>query len=110
MANKRKRRRSRRRKSSGSREDYTLRCSGSSCNASLVIIIGWNKGVRDDCAVSDTCRERSGYNKINSPFEILIDARSGKTLGENGAEKQFLPRALTKIMTAIVAIRGAGKP
>ena len=41
---------------------------------------------------------------ISSPYAILIQAGSGKTVGDLNGEEQMYPASLTKMMTAIVAI------
>ena len=105
MANKRKKRRSRRRKSSGSGKIILCAVVEVLVMLTLVIIIGWNKGVKEWFAQFQIpVVKEVDISGINSPYGILIDARSGKTLGENEADERIYPASLTKMMTAIVAI------
>ena len=45
-----------------------------------------------------------GISDINSSYGILIDAETGKVLGEKGSDTIAFPASLTKIMTTVVAI------
>lgn len=105
MANRRRRRKSRRRKNSGIGKIVFCAVVEVIIMLALVIIVGWNKGVKDWFAQfqSPVVREVD-ISGINSPYGILIDARSGKNLGESGADERIYPASLTKMMTAIVAI------
>lgn len=71
----------------------------------LVIIVGWNKGVKDWFAQFSVPVVKSvDVTGINSSHAVLIDAGSGKVLGEMNADERIYPASLTKMMTAIVAL------
>lgn len=71
----------------------------------LVIIIGWNKGVKDWFAQFSIPVVKSvDVTGINSSNAILIQARGGKSLGEMSADERIYPASLTKMMTAIIAL------
>ena len=48
--------------------------------------------------------KRQDLSGISSPYAILIQAGSGKTVGDLNGEEQMYPASLTKMMTAIIAI------
>lgn len=71
----------------------------------LVVIIGWNKGVKDWFEeLSRPVVKEVDVTGINSSNAIVLHAASGKTLGESNADERIYPASLTKMMTAIVAI------
>lgn len=71
----------------------------------LVVIIGWNKGVKDWFAQFELPTVKSvDITGINSSHAILIQAKNGKVLGEMNADEIIYPASLTKMMTAIVAL------
>lgn len=71
----------------------------------LVIIIGWNKGVKEWFEeINQPVVKEVDISGINSTHAVLIQARGGKVLGETGADERIYPASLTKMMTAIVAI------
>ena len=71
----------------------------------LVIVIGWNKGVKDWFEqFEQPVLKEVDISGINSPNAILMQARGGKILGEINGDEQIYPASMTKIMTVIVAI------
>ena len=71
----------------------------------LVIMIGWNKGVKDWVEqFEQPVLKEVDISGINSPNAILMQARGGKILGEINGDEQIYPASMTKIMTVIVAI------
>ena len=71
----------------------------------LVVIIGWNKGVKDWLEELEApVVKEVDVSGINSTCAILIQARGGKVIGEMNAKERIYPASLTKMMTAIVAI------
>lgn len=75
----------------------------------LVIMIGWDKGVRSWMEqFSRPVVKELDLSGINSPYAVLMQANSGKILGEIKGEERIYPASLTKIMTAIVAIEEIG--
>lgn len=71
----------------------------------LVVIIGWNKGVKEWFEeLSRPVVKEVDVTGINSTHAILIHASSGKVLGAANADERIYPASLTKMMTAIVAI------
>lgn len=71
----------------------------------LVVIIGWNKGVKEWFAQFELPVVKSvDITGINSSYAILIQAKNGKVLGEMNADEIIYPASLTKMMTAIVAL------
>ena len=71
----------------------------------LVIMIGWNKGVKDWFEqFEQPVLKEVDISGINSPNAILMQARGGKILGEINGDEQIYPASMTKIMTVIVAI------
>lgn len=71
----------------------------------LVIIIGWNKGVKEWFEeINQPVVKEVDISGINSTHAVLIQARGGKVLGEIGGDERIYPASLTKMMTAIVAI------
>ena len=71
----------------------------------LVIMIGWNKGVKDWFEqFEQPVLKEVDISGINSPNAILIQARGGKILGEINGEERIYPASMTKIMTVIVSI------
>lgn len=75
----------------------------------LAVVIGWNKGLETWLSQiggrfdSPVVKELD-ISGINSTYGILVDAKSGKTLGEMGRDEIIYPASMTKIMTALVAI------
>ncbi len=73
--------------------------------AALVIMIGWDKGVGSWLEqFSRPVVKELDLSGINSPYAVLMQANSGKIIGEINGEERIYPASLTKIMTAIVAI------
>lgn len=71
----------------------------------LVIVIGWNKGVKDWFAeINRPVVKEVDVTGINSSNAILIQARGGKVLGEMNADERIYPASMTKMMTAIIAL------
>ena len=71
----------------------------------LIVVVGWDKGVEAwMLELSQPAVRELDITGINSSHGILIQARSGKVLGEIGGEERIYPASLTKMMTAIVAI------
>ena len=71
----------------------------------LVIIIGWNKGVKDWFPQFELPVVKSvDVTGINSSHAVLIQAKNGKVLGEINGDERVYPASLTKMMTAIVAL------
>lgn len=71
----------------------------------LVVIIGWNKGVKDWLEDLGTpVVKEVDVSGINSTCAVLIQAKGGKVIGEMNAKERIYPASLTKMMTAIVAI------
>ena len=64
--------------------------------------------------LGDEIAKRMGFGKptvqeldlsgINSSTAVLMEARSGKVIGELNGEQQMYPASMTKIMTAILSI------
>lgn len=71
----------------------------------LVVVIGWNKGVKDWLLSFQRPIVRNlDLSGINSPYAVLMQAQGGKIIGENNAKERIYPASMTKIMTAILAI------
>ena len=71
----------------------------------LVVVIGWDYGVEAWMQeLNEPAVRELDISGINSPNAILIQARSGKVLGEINGEERIYPASLTKMMTAVVAI------
>ena len=71
----------------------------------LVIMIGWNKGVKEWFEqFEQPVLKEVDISGINSPNAILMQARGGKILGEINGEAQIYPASMTKIMTVILGI------
>lgn len=71
----------------------------------LVVIIGWNKGVKDwFMGFQAPVIKELDLSGINSPNAVLMQARGGKVIGEMNGDERIYPASLTKIMTAIVAL------
>jgi D-alanyl-D-alanine carboxypeptidase (penicillin-binding protein 5/6) len=71
----------------------------------LVIIVGWNKGIKSWMEeFSRPVVRELDVSGINSPNAILIQASGGKVIGSMNADERIYPASLTKMMTAIVAI------
>lgn len=77
----------------------------------LVVIIGWNKGVKDwFLEFQRPVVKEVDISGINSPYGILMDGRSGRILGSSAAEERIYPASLTKMMTTIVALEELDSP
>ncbi len=75
----------------------------------LAVVIGWNKGVKAQLEqmagwFSRPVVKELDVNGINSMYVVLMDAKSGRILGEYQGDEAMYPASLTKMMTAIVAI------
>ena len=71
----------------------------------LVVVIGWDYGVEAWMQeLNEPAVRELDISGINSPNAILIQARSGKVLGEINGEERIYPASLTKMMTAVVAM------
>lgn len=71
----------------------------------LELIVGWQSGVGAWMQEFQKPVVRQlDLSGISSPYAILIQAGSGKTVGDLNGEAQMYPASLTKMMTAIVAI------
>lgn len=71
----------------------------------LVIMIGWNKGVKDWMLnFNRPVVKELDISGINSPYAVLMQAKGGKIIAETKGEERMYPASLTKMMTAIVAI------
>ena len=71
----------------------------------LELIVGWRSGVGAWMQEFQKPVVRQlDLSGISSPYAILIQAGSGKTVGDLNGEQQMYPASLTKMMTAIVAI------
>ncbi len=71
----------------------------------LVLIIGWNRGVKDFLLTLSTPAVREmDLSGIHSSHAVLISARGGKVIGEINSKEPVYPASLTKMMTAILAI------
>lgn len=73
--------------------------------AALVLIIGWNRGIKDwmQQVTQPTVRELD-LSGIQSPNAVLMQAKGGKVLGEINGDERIYPASLTKMMTVLVAI------
>ena len=75
----------------------------------LVVVIGWDYGVEAWMQeLNEPAVRELDISGINSPNAILIQARSGKVLGEINGEERIYPASLTKMMTAVVAMEHLG--
>lgn len=71
----------------------------------LVIIVGWDKGVKDWLSqFSVPVVKELDLSGINSSHAVLMQANSGKVIGEINSRERIYPASLTKMMTAVVAI------
>lgn len=71
----------------------------------LVIMIGWNKGVKEWFAqFQQPVLKEVDISGINSPNAILMQVRGGKILGEINGDERIYPASMTKIMTVILGI------
>ena len=71
----------------------------------VVLIAGWKFGIGSWLSQLGSPAVKSlDLSGITSTHAILIQAKSGKTVGQIDADEVVYPASLTKIMTAIVAI------
>ena len=71
----------------------------------LVIMIGWNKGVKEWFAqFQQPVLKEVDISGINSPNAILMQVRGGKILGEINGDERIYPASMTKFMTVILGI------
>ena len=71
----------------------------------LILVIGWDKGVSSWMVeLNRPVVKEVDVTGINSLTACLLQARSGKVVGEMNGETIIYPASMTKMMTAIVAI------
>ena len=75
----------------------------------LVMIVGHNLGLGTGItnflkSIRKPAVEELDITGINSPYAVLMNAKSGKVIGDINGEEQMYPASMTKIMTAIVAL------
>ena len=71
----------------------------------LVVIIGWNKGVGDWMeSLQRPVVRKLEMSGINSPYAVLMQVKGGKIIGNMKGDEKIYPASMTKIMTVIVAI------
>ena len=71
----------------------------------LVVIIGWNKGVGDWMeSLQRPVVRKLEMSGINSPYAVLMQVKGGKIIGNMKGDEKIYPASMTKIMTAIVAL------
>ena len=71
----------------------------------LVVIIGWNKGVGDWMeSLQKPVVRKLEMSGINSPYAVLMQVKGGKIIGNMKGDEKIYPASMTKIMTVIVAI------
>ena len=71
----------------------------------LIVIIGWNKGVGDWMeSLQRPVVRKLEMSGINSPYAVLIQVKGGKIIGNMKGDEKIYPASMTKIMTVIVAI------
>ena len=75
----------------------------------LVMIVGHNLGLGTGItnfvnSIRKPAVEELDITGINSPYAVLMNAKSGKVIGDINGEEQMYPASMTKIMTTIVAI------
>ena len=72
----------------------------------LVVIIGWNKGVGDWMeSLQRPVVRKLEMSGINSPYAVLMQVKGGKIIGNMKGDEKIYPASMTKIMTVIVALR-----
>ena len=75
----------------------------------LVMIVGHNLGLGTGItnfvnSIRKPAVEELDITGINSPYAVLMNAKSGKVIGDINGEEQMYPASMTKIMTTILAI------
>lgn len=75
----------------------------------LVMIVGHNLGLGTGIAnfvnsIRKPAVEELDITGINSPYAVLMNAKSGKVIGSINSEEKMYPASMTKIMTTILAI------
>lgn len=71
----------------------------------LILVAGWKFGIGAWLSQAVTPGVKNlDLSGITSTHAILIQAKSGRTVGQTDADEVVYPASLTKIMTAIVAI------
>ena len=71
----------------------------------LVVIIGWNKGVGDWMeSLQRPVVRKLEMSGINSPYAVLMQVKGGKIIGNMKGDEKIYPASMTKIMTVIVAL------
>ena len=69
----------------------------------LVMIIGWNKGVGDWMeSLQRPVVRKLEMSGINSPYAVLMQVKGGKIIGNMKGDEKIYPASMTKIMTYIV--------
>ena len=71
----------------------------------LVVIIGWNKGVGGWMeSLQRPVVRKLEMSGINSPYAVLMQVKGGKIIGNMKGDEKIYPASMTKIMTVLVAI------
>ena len=71
----------------------------------LVVIIGWNKGVGDWMeSLQRPVVRKLEMSGINSPYAVLMQVKGGKIIGNMKGDEKIYPASMTKMMTALLAI------
>ena len=71
----------------------------------LVVIIGWNKGVGDWMeSLQRPVVRKLEMSGINSPYAVLMQVKGGKIIGNMKGDEKIYPASMTKIMTVILGI------
>ncbi|MBD8950833.1 MAG: D-alanyl-D-alanine carboxypeptidase, partial [Blautia obeum] len=75
----------------------------------LVMIVGHNLGLGAGItnfvnSIRKPAVEELDITGINSPYAVLMNAKSGKVIGDINGEEQMYPASMTKIMTTILTI------
>ena len=75
----------------------------------LVMIVGHNLGLGTGItnfvnSIRKPAVEELDITGINSPYAVLMNAKSGQVIGSINSEEKMYPASMTKIMTTILAI------
>ena len=71
----------------------------------LIVIIGWNKGVGDWMeSLQRPVVRKLEMSGINSPYAVLMQVKGGKIIGNMKGDEKIYPASMTKMMTALLAI------
>lgn len=72
----------------------------------LELVVGWSSGTGEWLRqLSLPTVKELDLSGINSSYAVLIQARTGKVVGELNGDQQMYPASLTKMMTCIVGIQ-----